>query len=139
MVTNDVYHVTYNHKIHNILSGPKVIIYDNACNLHSYCLNREPTFFKNTWFLVDRFHWRNHKGMAFLYINLHAVLFLSYIACSTGYNMSAYKQFSSINSEVVEQSNSLIKRIKGSVSYMTAQNFITHVKLFFWYHNKQKM
>ena len=39
--------------------GPKVI-------MHAYCLNREPMFFKSTWFLVDRFHWRNHKGIAFV-------------------------------------------------------------------------
>ena len=56
--------------------------------------------------------------------------FMVYAACSSGYNLSAYKQLATINSEVVEQSNSLIKRIKGSVSYMTAHNFITHVKLF---------
>ena len=38
------------------------MIYDNACNLHNYCLNRELQYFKNTWFIVDRFHWRNHTG-----------------------------------------------------------------------------
>lgn len=44
-------------------TAPSTVIYDNACNLHNYSLNREPLFFKDTWFLVDRFHWRNHKGM----------------------------------------------------------------------------
>ena len=29
----------------------------HACNLH---LNREPVHFKDSWFLVDRFHWYNH-------------------------------------------------------------------------------
>ena len=42
--------------------APEVIIYDNSCNLHNYCLNREPDFFRNSQFLVDRFHWRNHTG-----------------------------------------------------------------------------
>lgn len=42
-------------------SAPSVIIYDNACNLHSYCMNRDPIFFKKTRFLVDRLHWRNHR------------------------------------------------------------------------------
>ena len=43
--------------------APSVAIYDNGCNLHNYSLNREPNFFKRTWFLVDRFHWPNHCGM----------------------------------------------------------------------------
>ena len=45
-----------------IFPAPSVIIYDNACNLHSYCLNREPVFFKQSLMLVDRFHWPNHTG-----------------------------------------------------------------------------
>lgn len=42
--------------------APKLIIYDNACNLQEYCLNRDPGFFANTKFCVDKFHWYNHKG-----------------------------------------------------------------------------
>ena len=45
------------------LLAPRVIIYGNACNLHSYCLNRDPDYFRETVFLVDRFHWKNHKGI----------------------------------------------------------------------------
>ena len=45
-----------------INSAPKTIIYDNCCNLHQYCLNREPQFFKESWFVIDRFHWPNHSG-----------------------------------------------------------------------------
>ncbi len=58
-------------------------------------------------------------------------------ACSVGYNMDSYPQLSAINSEVVEQANSMVKRISGSVSYMNAENFMNHLKLFFWYHNKE--
>lgn len=51
---------------HNIFfflpTAPSVIIYDNACNLHQYILNREPVHFKSSWLLVDRFHWPNHTG-----------------------------------------------------------------------------
>ncbi|XP_070541358.1 uncharacterized protein [Ptychodera flava] len=45
--------------------APKLIVYDNACKLHQYCLNREPVFFQNTIFCVDRLHWKNHKGRTF--------------------------------------------------------------------------
>ncbi len=42
--------------------APKLIIYDNACKVHQYCLNREPALFGHTQFAVDRFHWRDHVG-----------------------------------------------------------------------------
>ena len=42
--------------------APKVVIYDNACGLHAYCLNQDPIYFQRTVFPVDRFHWKNHKG-----------------------------------------------------------------------------
>ena len=41
---------------------PEVVIYDNSCNLSAYCLRRDPGFFKNTKFVVDRFHFKNHTG-----------------------------------------------------------------------------
>ena len=52
--------------------------------------------------------------------------------------MDMYPQFASVNSEVVEQANALIQRIKSSVSYMTAENFMNHLKLFYWYQNRNK-
>ena len=125
----------------DLCSAPQVIIYDNGCNLHNYCLNREPLFFKNSWFLVDRFHWPNHSGGCFL---MHLPkpncfkFFFFLLACSVGYNLSSYPQFSAVNSQVVEQSNSLLKRIRSTVSYMSATNFVNHCALFFWYHNKTK-
>jgi hypothetical protein len=99
--------------------APKLIIYDNACNLHTYCLNREPLFFKETRFLVDRFHWPNHTG------------------CSAAYELSSYPQFSNINSQTVEQANAAIQRIKSSLSYMNQINFCQHLSFYMWYRNKQ--
>ena len=54
--------------------APLLIIYDNACHFHVYCLNREPHFFENTQFAVDHFHWCSHIG------------------CSKGYSLDAYSQ-----------------------------------------------
>ena len=54
--------------------SPLIIIYDNACCLCVSCLNREPHFFENTQFAVDRFHWCGHIG------------------CSKGYSLDAYNQ-----------------------------------------------
>lgn len=98
-------------------SAPKTIVYDNSCNLHNYCLNREPNFFRDTEFRIDKFHWPNHTG------------------CSHAYDMRLYPQYAEINSQVVEQANAALSRIKSSLSYMNAKNFMNHCKLFLWYRN----
>ena len=38
----------------------RIVVIDNACNIHVYSMRREPWFFRNVWFLVDRLHWSNH-------------------------------------------------------------------------------
>ena len=104
------------------LQPPKVIIYDNACKLHQYILNREPDHFKSTKFLIDRFHWKGHVG------------------CSSGYNLKNYSTFdmTAINSQVNEQANAGLQRIKSHVSYMKEDNFVFHIKLFLALTNNRK-
>ena len=51
---------------------PRIVIYDNACNLHNYVLRREPRRFKHTRFLIDRLHAPGHR-------------------CSLGYGMDTSK------------------------------------------------
>ncbi|XP_062381987.1 uncharacterized protein LOC134069870 isoform X2 [Sardina pilchardus] len=99
-------------------SGPGTVLYDNACKLHSYALNRDPQFFINTWFLVDRLHWKNHS------------------ACSSGYNTNRYPQFGNINTQVAEQYNAKLKRLKHHLPYMAKQHFLQHLKLYLWYHSR---
>jgi hypothetical protein len=63
-----------NEKSFSSVSAPKIVIYDNACSLHNYVLNRDPVFFKDTVFVVDRLHWKNHSGNCFLFgITLYSV------------------------------------------------------------------
>lgn len=54
--------------------APKLVIYDNACSLHAYCLNRDPIFFMDTVFRVDGLHFKNHTGkmnqMRFHYVKV---------------------------------------------------------------------
>ena len=40
--------------------APQELFYDNACQLHEYCLNREPAFFMKTRFWHDLFHSIGH-------------------------------------------------------------------------------
>jgi hypothetical protein len=46
---------------------PTSIIYDNACNLHEYILNRDPRPFADTRFFSDGFHIDNHSNCALTY------------------------------------------------------------------------
>lgn len=48
--------------VYDLFLAPSLVVYDNACSLHTYCLLRDPHRFKYTRFLVDRFHWSNHTG-----------------------------------------------------------------------------
>ena len=87
--------------------APEVVVYDFACSLHEYCLNRAPAFFCGTRFVVDRFHWSNHTG------------------CSHAYNMSLYPDLDGLNSEVAEQVNSQLQPYKSMVSQMRQDNFMS--------------
>ena len=104
-------------------TAAKCIIYDNACQLHKYCLNREPHFFRGTVFYVDRFHWKCHIG------------------CSSGYCLDKYRtnfDIAGINSQINEQANAGLKKLQAQLSYMSPSNFIFHVKLFLAIKNKDK-
>ena len=66
LLYNNNSHDSFNIAIY-LYTAPDVVIYDNACNLHQYMLNREPDFFSETWVIVDRFHWSNHTGTYSIY------------------------------------------------------------------------
>jgi Kyakuja-Dileera-Zisupton transposase len=100
--------------------APKVVVYDFACALQDYCLNRQPEHFKHTAFLVDRLHWYNHTS------------------CAKSYNLSIYPEYRSLNSQIAEQVNSHLKKIKSSVSQMTQDNFIRCVRFYLEMINDRK-
>ena len=43
-------------------NAAKLILYDNACHLHNFCMKREPAYFDKTIFVSDTFHSSNHVG-----------------------------------------------------------------------------
>ena len=61
-----------------------------------------------------------------------------FTGCNAAYKMSDYPQYNHLNSQTVEQSNSCLKRIKSSLSYMNKKNFLDHCALYLWYHNQRK-
>ena len=102
---------------------PRIIIYDNACKLHTYCLKREPARFKDTKFLVDRLHFRNH------------------IACTLGYSMDTYssdEEIKQLNSQVCEQANADIRLLATQIAHMTPDNAMHHLSVFLSIRNMKK-
>jgi len=107
-------------------TAPKLIVYDNACNLHKYVLRRAPQFFSNTAFRIDRLHIYNHEG------------------CSSGYNLATYPNHMSVatnvrldklNTQIAEQVNSLLDGIRTQVAYMGHDNAMAYVKFFLAQYN----
>lgn len=76
--------------------------------------------------------------MTFCIPNDTYTFFGIHAGCSIAYRMSDYNQYSSLNSQTVEQGNSSLKRIKSSVSYMNKTNFMKHCTFYLWYHNQRK-
>jgi hypothetical protein len=115
---------------------PKVIVYDFACALEEYCMNRDPTWFRNTKFVIDRFHWHNHNRYA------HAnMALLSHFVCSCGkaFNMSNYPALYSFNSSICEQFHSFIRRFKAAATSMKMPNFMRWMRLWVNVWNSDKV
>lgn len=101
--------------------APETVVYDFACALQEYCLNRAPQFFKHTRFVVDRFHWLGHKS------------------CAAGYNMAWYPSLRFTNSSIAEQCNAALKRVKASVTRMSQVPFMLSLRLFLDVWNRKKI
>jgi hypothetical protein len=101
---------------------PKVICYDNACNLAEYCYNRAPRFeinrvnsiifryFVDSIFIVDGFHFKGH------------------VNCSHGYNSSKLALMADICSVVHEQKNSKLAKLKIPSLYMRFDCFLSLIR-----------
>ena len=109
--------VDYNH-----LRG---VIFDYACGLHQYILNREPAQFETVRFLVDGSHWNGHTG------------------CSDGYNFNQYKPYTSKdnceNSQNREQMHSTLSKLGKSLRQMSYFNFMRYTIAFFAISNMTKL
>jgi len=104
-----------------LLLPPRLLFMIFSCALQDYCLNRQPDHFRNTLFLVDKFHWFGHT------------------ACSRTYNLTQYPAYAGLNSQIAEQFNSALARIKCSVSQMTQRTFMFSVRFFLQMQNEKKI
>jgi hypothetical protein len=94
--------------------APKRVVYDFACALGPYCLTREPEFFSETQFLIDKFHAKGHSK------------------CSSAAFLGTYGEVDDsvgqVNSSAAECGNSGMGRIRKSVSYMRQNRAILYTK-----------
>lgn len=96
--------------------APQFVIYDFACALAPYCWAREYEFFKDTVFLIDKFHALGHTR------------------CSSACFLSNYCQFNttlnSVNSSAAECGNSSLHKIRKSVRYLGQRRSIIFIRQF---------
>lgn len=110
-------------------AAPKLICYDRACKLHTYCARRQPVHFAETVFRVDMTHYPNHVG------------------CASTYNAAAFRKLDMpaslaavpyFNTQIVEQTNAALAMVTKSVSFMTQANFVKYVRTFLARRNLRK-
>ena len=99
--------------------APKELFYDNACQLHEYCLNRELAFFLNTRFWHDLFHSIRHL-------------------CGCNYKSRRVLGLEALNTEICEQVNSFLQCIKYTGSHLSHDYFCFFIQFFLYLLNKEK-
>lgn len=111
-------------------AAPKLVVYDNACNVHRICMRWHPDFFNKTRFLIDRVHQFNHHS------------------CGPGYNMGFGNQsvklvdgvtVGSLNSQAAEQRNSMLEKIRTSFAYKSHDTGFRYMKRFLGETNRKKI
>ena len=88
------------------------IIYDASCRVKEYGLNRELKRFMSIRITTDQFHQVNHKS------------------CSASFRSSKYLSLENINSEACEQTNSVLRKISSSTTYMSPSLYMRVFTLF---------
>ena len=101
-------------------TAPSEVFYDFSCQLEEYCLNREPRFWRNCRFYHDIFHGFTHK-------------------CSAMYNSKRVTPlWSGVNTEICEQFNSYIQKLKFSARSMSQSHFMFFLQFFIHQWNMKK-
>jgi hypothetical protein len=94
------------------LQSRRFVVYDNACHLAIYAVTRESHLFHDTVFTVDQLHFAN------------------YTACCVAFDSLRHVALEARNMMRNEQENSILVRLRPSLSYMTQHNFMFMIRLF---------
>lgn len=100
-------------------SPPKVIVYDNGCNLQEYILNRFPNFFRDTRVFVDGFHYKSHTNCPSTY--------------DSGFNVMLTK---SLNTSLAEQKNARYAHLKRTAPLLSLSSLALKLRYVLNYHNE---
>lgn len=105
--------------------APEIVVYDFACQLAPYCLAREPEFFRDTMFVIDKMHSQGHSN------------------CSQSFFLQNYTltrpDLKHVNSSAAECGNSGLSRIRKSVSYMSEAHAILYVHTYLSVWNRRRL
>ena len=118
------------------------VIFDFACGLHRYALNREPLDFEHLRFLVDGSHWQNQKRLKKQDSRSKKG---GHLGCSTGYNFNIYKEHTKVsvdgakNSQGREQMHSVLDKLAKSFRQKNYHNFMRYMIAFFAVRNLMVM
>lgn len=99
--------------------APEEMFYDFSCQLEEYCLNREPGFWKNTRFFHDTFHGFCH-------------------CCAIVYTSGRLAILRKANTEICEQTNAFLQRIKYSARAMSMSKFNQFLQFFLYQWSDKK-
>ena len=100
-------------------SAPEHIYYDFGCAFSDYCLNREPSFFRNTQFWIDEFHGHNH-------------------VCGDNHKPARVEGIPHPNTSICEQFNSYISDFKYFCNRQTQSHFCFFLQSFIHIWNQRK-
>ena len=64
-------------------------------------------------------------------ISLQIVFYIA--GCHLGYCLNMYLQHRNLNTQVAEQRNATLKKLRSMLSYMSLDNFTSHLKIFLWF------
>ena len=108
------------------------VIYDHACGLQKYALNREAQKFEFTRFLVDGSQKKLKKS---------TFTQGGHPGCSWGYDFNRVTKHLNFpaNSQGREQIHKLIEPMASSLRYMRYDNYMNIIKAFFGYTNLKKL
>lgn len=98
--------------------APEAFIYDAGCIFSEYAHNREPKYFRDTEFFHDNWHGRAHK-------------------CPYCFDVRRIESLRSINTEICEQFNAYLMKIRYSARAMSQTHFVFHLSFFIHRWNKR--
>ena len=105
------------------------VIFDFACGLDNYLLNREPREFQYLRCLVDGSHWQGQKKMRKPDRSGRG----GHLGCSDGFNFNLYKKYlpGVLYSQGREQTHADMEKCVDSLGQMNYKNFMQHMRVFF--------